>query len=137
MVANSKEQTREVVKKFIQALAGRSLENLIPLFAEDVDWFIPGNQELAPWLGKRNTKEEVQEFFKLLWKNTEPVSVQVDHILAEDNFAIIVGEFSTQMLQTGKTVSSIFSIHVTIENSLIARYRVQEDSYAVSVSLTR
>jgi hypothetical protein len=47
MVANSKEQTREVVQKFIQALAGRRLENLIPLFAEDVDWFIPGNQELA------------------------------------------------------------------------------------------
>ena len=137
MVANSKEQTREVVQKFIQALAGRSLENLIPLFAEDVDWFIPGNQELAPWLGKRNTREGVQEFFKLLWKNTEPVSVQVDHILSEGNFAIIVGEFSTRMLQTGKIVSSIFSIHITIENSLIAKYRLQEDSYAVFVSLTR
>ncbi len=137
MEPSSAERTRGLVQKFIHHLAGRDFENLIPLFGEMVDWFIPGNQELAPWLGKRNSKKEIKEFFKLLWENTEPVSAQIDHILVENNLAIIVGEFSTRMLQTGKVVNSIFSIQITFEDSLIVKYRLLEDSYAVSVSLTR
>lgn len=137
MNAGSTERTRSLVQQFIQLLAGRNLENLTLLFGEKVDWFIPGNQELAPWLGGRNNKQEIKEFFKLLWESTEPVSAQIDHILAEDNFAIIVGEFSTRMLQTGKVVNSIFSIHITFEDNLIVKYRLLEDSFAVSVALTR
>lgn len=137
MQSSPTEKTRDLVQQFFQSLAARNLENLIPLFGEKVDWFIPGNQELAPWLGKRNTKPEIIEFFKLLWKRTEPVSARVDRILVEDNFAIVIGDFSTRMLQTGKIVNSIFSIHITVEANLIVRYRLQEDSYAVSVALTR
>jgi ketosteroid isomerase-like protein len=137
MKSESTEQTRNLVQQFIQSLTGRKLENLVRLFREKVDWFIPGNQELAPWLGQRKTKQEIREFFTLLWNSTEPVSAQIDHVLAADNFAVVVGEFSTRMLQTGKIVNSIFSIHITVEDNLIVKYRLQEDSYAVSIALTR
>ncbi|HEY0669291.1 MAG TPA: nuclear transport factor 2 family protein [Sphingobacteriaceae bacterium] len=136
MSLNASEQMRSLVTQYIKYLAGRDIENLMSLFAEQVDWFIPGNQDLAPWLGRRSSKEEIRMFFKMLWENTEPVSAKVEHILIEGNFGIITGEFSTRMLKTGKIFDSIFSIHLTVESNLIVRYRLQEDSYAVSEALT-
>lgn len=129
------EQTIGTVHAYLQALVERNPEGITALFADKVDWFIPGNQVLAPWLGRRETKQDISAFYSLLWNATEPVSAQVDHIIADNDFAVIVGEFSTRMLATGKIVDSIFSIHITVKDNLIVRYRLQEDSLAVAEAL--
>lgn len=128
-------QTREVINNFYQALASRELDALIHLFAEDVDWDIPGNEELAPWLGKRTKRNEVKDFFKLLWMSIEPIAAQIDHILVEDDFAIASGYFSSRMNRSGQVYSSMFSAHFTVKNTQIVRYRLQEDSYALVEAL--
>lgn len=130
------ENTRRLVQQYLRFLAERNLEKVIGLFDEKVDWFIPGNQNLAPWLGKRDSKNEISVFFQTLWDNTETVSAKIEHLLTEDNFAVVTGEFSTKMIKTGKIFDSIFSIHITIENNRIVRYRLQEDSYALVAALT-
>jgi uncharacterized protein len=129
-------QTQDVVNNFFRFLTQRNLDGLTNLFSENIDWYIPGDQERAPWLGVRNSRKEVKEFYELLWKNTEPVDARIDNIFVQDKSAVVAGEFSTRMLQTNKTVSSLFFIHITVENNLIVRYRLLEDSYAVSIALT-
>lgn len=129
-------QTRNIVQNFYQALASRELETLCGLFSEQVDWYIPGNQSVAPWLGRRESREEIEDFFHLLWQNIEPVHAQIEHILVEGHFAIASGEFSSKMLKTGKLYSSMFSAHFTVENEKIVRYRLQEDSYGLFKTLT-
>lgn len=125
-----------LTQRFLEQLGKRNLDELVNLFADQVDWFIPGDAGKAAWLGRRNSKTEVREFFKLLWQHTQPVSAEIYSIMFEGNSSIIAGEFSTNMLQTGKVVDSIFFIHITEENGLIKRYRLLEDSFAVSMSLT-
>jgi len=129
-------QTKNIVQHFLQLMAKRKLVELTNLFSEKIDWYIPGNIEKALWLGRRNSKEEVKEFYELLWKNTVPVSAQIDKIFVDANNAIITGEFSTKMVQTNKIVDSLFCIQITFENDLIVKYRLLEDSHAVSVALT-
>ena len=129
-------QTRNTVDKFLQFLTQRDLKNLVGVFSDDVDWYIPGDQQKASWLGVRNTNREIKEFYELLWRNTEPVAARIENIVIQENIAVIAGEFSTKMLATGKTVSSLFFILITVENNLIVKYRLLEDSYAVSVALT-
>ena len=128
-------QTREIVHNFYKALSYRELETLTQLFAESIDWDIPGNEELAPWLGKRTKRNEVREFFKLLWQSVEPISAQIDHILVEDDFAIATGHFSSRMNRSGQVFSSMFSAHFTVKDSLIVRYRLQEDSHGLVEAL--
>lgn len=125
-----------IIQKFLKYLTGRELDELSALFSEDIDWYIPGDETTAPWLGKRNSRQEIVDFYKLLWKNTEAVSAEVSNIYIDDTSAIIAGEFSTRMLQTGKVVDSLFFIHLTVENDLIVKYRLLEDSYAVSKALS-
>jgi ketosteroid isomerase-like protein len=129
-------QTRKVISDFYQALADRELETLIHLFSEKVDWDIPGNEELAPWLGKRKNRQEIEEFFKLLWKSIEPISAQIDHILVEGDFAVVTGEFSSRMLRSGQVYASMFSAHFTVKEANIVRYRLQEDSYGLVEALS-
>ncbi len=131
---NQTSETGKIVAQFLELLAKRDLA-VVDLFIDKPDWYIQGNESLAPWLGKRNTKEQVKEFFLLLWSGTEPLVANVEHIVVQGELAVISGEFTTKMLKTGRIVNSLFSILMRIENGLITKYRLFEDSYAVSESL--
>lgn len=129
--------TQETVQQFLQFLSGRNLKELINLFSDTVDWYIPGDEQKAPWLGVRNNKQEISVFFELLWRNTEPVSAKIDHIFNDDENAVITGEFVTKMLATGNIVASLFCIQMHIQDNKIIRYRLLEDSLAVSKALEK
>jgi ketosteroid isomerase-like protein len=131
------EMTRTIVNDFLHYLQYRDLQNLVNIFANDVKWEIPGNEKSIKWLGIRESKLEVEEFFKMLWKETEPVSAEIHKILFDSNDAIIKGVFTTKMLETEKVVTSVFFIHFTVSNGKIVEYTLLEDSYAVSKSLLK
>ena len=131
----SNNKTKRIVQNFLIFLAQRNLLALTDLFCEKIDWYIPGDETKATWLGKRNSKQDVKDFYETLWNNTEPISANVDNIFVEDTNAIITGDFATKMLKTNRIVKSLFCIQITIENDLIVKFRLLEDSHAVSVSL--
>ncbi|MDJ1482580.1 nuclear transport factor 2 family protein [Cytophagaceae bacterium YF14B1] len=131
------EHTQQLVQDFLANLTNRNLDKLTLLFAEKLDWYIPGNETLAPWTGRRQTREDVKSFYELLWSQTEPLAVHMDLLLVEDNQAVITGEFSTRMLATDQIVHSLFCIRLSIKDDQIVWYRLLEDSYAVSQALQK
>lgn len=129
--------THNILQSFLKHLSERNLPELVNLFSGNIDWYIPGDETKAPWLGKRNSKEQVADFYELLWKHTEPVSVNIEHIFTDHNKAVIAGEFSTKMKSTDKVVHSLFFIQIKIEDNVIVKFRLLEDSLAVAQSLVR
>lgn len=129
--------TRTIVNDFLAYLQKRDLENLLNLFANDVKWEIPGNAKHIKWLGIRKSKSEVKDFFKMLWKATEPVSAEIHKILFDSNDVVIKGVFTTKMLETQTVVTSVFFIHFTVSEGEIIEYTLLEDSYAVSQALLK
>lgn len=128
-------KTRHLIQNFYQALANRDLQTLLELFAEEVDWDVPGNEELAPWLGKRESREEIKVFYQLLWQSVEPISAQIEHILADGEFGVATGRFSSRMVRSGQVYSSIFSAHFTLKDGRITHYRFLEDSQGLVEAL--
>lgn len=129
------QEIKKIVEQYLQGLAQRDLDQLVDLYAEKVDWEIPGNIHKAAWLGKRSTKAEIREFFLTLWKNIEPISAHVERILYDDNFAVILGKFASKMLPSSNIVDSHFCIQIGIDKGKIVWYRLYEDSFAVSEAL--
>lgn len=129
-------ETRQIINNYLQALSARNLHAMHLLFADEVDWYIPGNQAVAPWTGKRSNKQEIMDFFRLLWKQTIPIAANIDHIFVDGKKAVISGDFKTGMLQTDKICDSLFFIQVTVENEKIVKYYLLEDSHAVVMSLS-
>ena len=125
-----------VVHRFLGALGARDLDAVVSCFAPDVDWYIAGNEELAPWLGRKSGPGEVREFYEVLWAATEPVGFELEHILYDGDHCVITGQLSSRMLATGRTFTSMFSGHVTVAGDVISRYRVQEDSWGLVQALT-
>ena len=58
--------TKAMADRFSEALAHRDLEAITSLFAARVDWDMPGNVALAPWLGRRQTRDDVRAGFRLV-----------------------------------------------------------------------
>lgn len=128
-------KTLDLIQNFFQALAKRELQTILGFFAEEVDWDVPGNEELAPWLGKRKNRNDIKAFYQLLWQGAEPISAQVEHILTDGNFGVATGQFSSRMLRSGQVYSSIFSAHFTLKEGKIIHYRFLEDSHGLVEAL--
>ena len=118
----------DVVLSYYSALGERNIEKIIAMFPEALDWYVPGDETIAPWLGARNTCDQVREFFELLWQNTEAVSAMIDHIAVVGNVVISSGNFVTRMMKTEKVYKSLFFTEITIVEGLIVKYRLLEDT---------
>ncbi|MEE6188014.1 nuclear transport factor 2 family protein [Niabella digestorum] len=126
---------KKIVEAFLEYLQQRDLNRIVNLFAENVKWQIPGNENRIAWLGKRNSRAEVEAFFKLLWSATVPLSASIHKILMTGSDVIIKGDFATKMLKTGKIVTSIFFIHFVVKEEKIVEYTLLEDSFAVAQAM--
>lgn len=127
---------QHIFDRYYQALAERNLNEILDCFAPTVDWYIPGNETLAPWVGTRTSKEEIAAFYILLWQNTEPVAGEIFHSFTQGNTNLTAGRFSTKMLQTGRSYTSLFFTAITVENDKIVKYRLLEDTQGLVQALS-
>ncbi|WP_157676765.1 nuclear transport factor 2 family protein [Chryseobacterium sp. T16E-39] len=125
----------ETVSKYYTALGERNIEMIMNLIPETLDWYVPGNETIAPWLGHRKTYSQVREFFELLWQSTEPVSASIDNIAIEGNVVLSSGNFETHMLKTGKNFKSIFFTQITVVDGMIVKYILLEDTLGLVKAL--
>ncbi len=122
---------------FLGYLQERDLKNLVALFADEFYLDIPGDTMRIKWLGKRTSKPEVEQLFKLLWSAVEPVTAVIHTIMTHEDEVIIKGHFCSKMLGTGKLVNSVFFLYFKVYNHKIVEYTLLEDSYAVSEAMKR
>ena len=131
------QQTKNLLEKFSESIQARDLEKILELFADEVDWDVPGDRETVPWLGKRKFKPEVKQFYELLWRSTEPISSRIERVLIDGSDAVIVGSFRSKMLATGVTVDSPFFSNMRIGAGRITKYTLLEDSYAIAKAMIK
>ena len=92
------EATRAMVAEFFRRMGAREPEPIAALFADEVDWFIPGNEAVAPWVGRRGTRAQVAEFYRMLFAAVTPLCASTcSTCWWTDEVAIATGEFSSRM----------------------------------------
>lgn len=126
---------QEVVEEYYSNIALKNYEATMLLFADQVDWRIPGNEKVAPWVKYRKNREEVREFFKDLVEYVEGVSFEVTGKFYDGNQAVVTGHLVTRIRATDKLFESDFTVQFTVENGLITRYLMLEDSFGLVESL--
>jgi len=125
--------TRSTVTQLFEKLqAGTAPESIATLFSEDVDWLIPGDVDLVPWIGRRQGRQGVAAFFRDLRQRVEPIRFEIRSIVVEGEKAVALGELESRVKSTGNVIESEFAIEFTVRDSLIVRYRLFEDSFAVA-----
>jgi ketosteroid isomerase-like protein len=126
--------TRQVLNEFFGRLARFEPRAVANLFAETVDWDVPGDKRV-PWTGRRSSREQVEVYFQTLWSECDPAQTDnaVGPILVDGPDAVVLAVFTQTIRATGKRFSTPAAVHITVDDAgLITRFRIYEDSYAVA-----
>ncbi|RMX04220.1 hypothetical protein D8I35_15605 [Corticibacter populi] len=131
---------REVAARYFERVAAfwaapddpQALAAILALFAEAVDWDIPGDLAAVPWIGPRRGRDGVAAFYRELVTRIEPVRFEVQRVLADGETAVALGELASRVRATGRVIETAFAFELTVRQGQIVRYRMLEDSHAVA-----
>ncbi|UJW35524.1 nuclear transport factor 2 family protein [Saccharothrix sp. AJ9571] len=129
--------TRAVVTGFLDRLATGDPDLVAGLFAEQVDWQLDWPAEghaAVPWIRARSTRADVADHFRQLneFHVPEKQGGGAPKILVDGTDAVVLGDIRQTVRATGRAYVARCALHVTVEEGLITRYHVYEDSLTVA-----
>src|SRR5580658_5644858 len=129
----SQQQNISIAQKLLEGIgSGQDPSGIAALFDADLLFEIQGDDGVLPWVGRRTGRQAVADFIRDIRALTEPVTFDVEDILASDSRAAIVGALQTRIKATGKITATQFAIILTITDGVVTRFQMLEDSFAVS-----
>jgi len=129
--------TRDTVSELLQRFAAGDPGKISDLYAEQVAWKLdwpPGDySQTVPWICDRSTRAGVADHFRLIAEHhvADRSSATVSAILVDGDDAVVLGELHNTARRTGRSYISAFALHLTVEEGLITRHHIYEDSLAV------
>ena len=132
----TREQTESLVTSFLQQVGGGDAEAIADLFEEDVDWRVAGDPAL-PWIGQRNSKDEVADYFRTMWGQfAGPGTSSVEGILVDGAHAVVLATISNASAESGRPFTTRVAMHFNTRADKITSLHLYEDSWAVSNAFT-
>ncbi|AIY39519.1 Ketosteroid isomerase-related protein [Collimonas arenae] len=117
--------------------SGASVDEIAALCTPDLDWNIPGDTGVLPWIGHKKGRTAMSDFIRDTQTMIERVSLDIHDILANDDRTIIFGHLQSRVIASGKLIDTSFAIVLTFSGEKIASYLMLEDSFAVSMAARR
>jgi ketosteroid isomerase-like protein len=88
----SQQQNIAIAKTLLEGIGGgRDPAEIAAPFAADLAFEIQGDHGVLPWIGRKTGREAVADFIRQIRILTEPVTFEVEDILASESRAAIVG----------------------------------------------
>ncbi|CBH50575.1 hypothetical protein REQ_46240 [Prescottella equi 103S] len=121
---------------FLEGLGAQDPERMGELFAEEIDWFVPGDPAVAQWVGARSRKSEVPDYFRALWAALEPGKsiVSVEAVVTDGEDAVIFGAFDHVAAPTGRPFHTAVALRLTVKAGKITRMHLFEDTAATAAA---
>jgi Ketosteroid isomerase-related protein len=131
--ADAPDDARTVATKLLQSIGAKDLDGLRALFADEIDWYVPGSSEL-PWTGRRTRGDDAPEFFAGMWPSyvDGKSSADIKDIVVDGENAVIIGTFSHVIAKTGRTFTTPVALHVKVTDGRIRHLQLYEDTLLIT-----
>ncbi|MFI6177608.1 nuclear transport factor 2 family protein [Nonomuraea sp. NPDC051191] len=111
------------------------------MFAEPVDWQLSRPDEghpAVPWIRPRSGRDEVADHYRALGTHHVPElnATTVRQILVDGPDAVVLGRIVQTVRAHGVSYTSPFALHLTVEDGLITRCHIYEDSLTVAEAVS-
>jgi ketosteroid isomerase-like protein len=131
--------TREVIQELLRRIGEGDPARIAELYAERIDWSLDwpeaehGRAE-TPWIRHRSTRADAAAHFGELAEHHVPgqAGTEIERILVDGDDAVVLGEIRQTARSTGRAYRARFALHLTVEDGLVTRHHVYEDSLAVA-----
>ncbi len=132
-MVNNDSSLENLVSRFLQALGRKDAEGVAALFADDIDWYVPGHPDL-PWTGTRSRGAQVAEYFRTMWPHfdSDKSSVQLDKLVLSGEDAVIFATFAHTARSTGRSWVTPAVLHLVAADGRFVRMHLSEDTEAVT-----
>ena len=131
--------TRALVAELLRRIGEGDPERIAELYAERSDWKLDWpeaehGRPATPWIRHRSTRPDVAAHFRELAQHHVPeqAATEVERILVDGDDAVVLGEIRQTARATGRAYRARFALHLTLEDGLVTRHHVYEDSLAVA-----
>ncbi|MBQ1157098.1 nuclear transport factor 2 family protein [Streptomyces sp. A73] len=131
--------TRTVVEELLRRIGEGDPERIAQMYADQSDWKLDwpeaehGRTD-TPWIRHRSTRADAAAHYRELAEYHVPelVATEVERILVDGSDAVVFGEIRQTARPTGRSYQARFALHLTVEDGLVTRHHVYEDSLAVA-----
>lgn len=131
--------TRTVVEELLRRIGQGDPQRIAELYAEGADWKLDWPQSEhgradIPWIRQRSTRADAADHYRLLAEFHVPgqAATEIERVLVDGDDAVVLGEIRQTAKPTGRAYRARFALHLTVENGLVVRHHVYEDSLAVA-----
>jgi uncharacterized protein len=129
----SHQQNIAIAQKLLEGIgSSRDPAEIAAPFDANVRFEIQGDDGVLPWIGRKTGRQAVADFIRDIRALTEPVTFEIEDILASKSRAAIIGALQTRIKATGKITATQFAIILTISGDVVTRFQMLEDSFDVS-----
>lgn len=127
----------ETVKAFFDRTASaEDVKHIAELVSEDVDWYVAGDLARVPWIGRKHGRAGAAEFYAQIRQHIISEKFEVKDFLDNGHRVVVIGALASRVAATGKLIESEFAFDFTVRAGQITRFRLFEDSFAVSAACT-
>jgi ketosteroid isomerase-like protein len=126
------QETQQVLGGFFQGTGNNDPEAIANYLAEDIDFYI-AESPYMPWTGKKKGKIEVIIALQQLITahHTLEDDFEMDHTFIDGTEAAVFGKAGRTVKATGKKFKEPFVMRFTIQNGLITKLLMLEDSHQI------
>ncbi|MHA4814838.1 nuclear transport factor 2 family protein [Streptomyces aculeolatus] len=131
--------TRAVVEELLRRIGDGDPERIAELYADGADWKLDWpeaehGRPATPWIRHRSTRADAADHYRRIgeFHVPEEVATTVERILVDGDDAVVLGEIRQTARPTGRPYRARFALHLTVEDGLVTRHHVYEDSLAVA-----
>ncbi|NNN32655.1 SnoaL-like domain-containing protein [Streptomyces sp. S3(2020)] len=135
--------TRSVIEELLRRIGAGDPERIAELYADEGDWKLNWPQDEhgrpeTPWIRHRATRADAAAHYRELAAQHVPgqAATEIERILVDGAEAVVLGEIRQTARTTGRAYRARFALHLTVEDGLIVRHHVYEDSLAVARAFT-
>lgn len=128
--------TRQTAEKFFGYIEAKNPEKIASMVSENVDWYI-FESNYMPWTGHRHKREEIAALFKTLFSYFIDGSEKLEakSFMIQGNEVAVFGTIERTVKKTGKHFKMPLAIHLTVENNLISKLSLYEETLIIEKAL--
>ncbi|OXA82129.1 hypothetical protein SAMN05444397_101829 [Flavobacterium aquidurense] len=125
-------QTKQTAEKFFGYIGAKDPEKIASMVSEKVDWYI-FESKYMPWTGHRSKREEISVLFKTLFSYFVDGSekLEAQSFLVRGNEVAVFGFVERTVKKNGKHFKMPLAIHLTVENNLISKFSLYEETLII------
>ncbi|MFD6879773.1 MULTISPECIES: nuclear transport factor 2 family protein [unclassified Streptomyces] len=139
MTTDAATTTRAVLEELLRRIGEGDAERIAEMYAERSDWKLDWpeaehGRTATPWIRHRSTRADAAAHYRDLAAHHVPgqAATEIERILVDGGDAVVLGEIRRTARSTGRPYRARFALHLTIEDGLVVRHHVYEDSLAVA-----